>query len=267
MYKIIYSIGKKLAKENPSGLHGREVIKKWIKQYSEQRYRFDVLDIGCGRGYDILNIAKILTERHKAYSIHSIEFDDYYILECAKKGILPIKFDIEKTTFPYEDGQFDVVIINQLAEHIKEIFFLFGEIHRILRMGGLLIVGVPNLASLQDRITLLLGHQPTCAKVLGAHVRGFTYHGFTSFIENDNLFELVGFAGSGALKIFPKLATAIFFKLIKIKEGCFCDVLKKNVFDTPYRIEGEKSIKSGKPFTKKIYETKPEVKRRELWEK
>ena len=46
------------------------------------------------------------------------------------------------------------------------------EFSRVLKVGGQIIVGLPNLAALHRRILLLLGKQPTCIRANGALSEG-----------------------------------------------------------------------------------------------
>jgi len=101
--------------------------------------------------------------------------------------------------------------------------------------GGLVIVGVPNLASLHNRIMLLLGEQPSCIEVLSSHVRGFTAPSFKRFIETDGYFNVLETRGSNFYpfpssvskylsKLFPTLSVGIFFLIKrKNKNGKFFD--------------------------------------------
>jgi SAM-dependent methyltransferase len=138
-----------------------------------------------------------------------------------ERGIDVSTVDIEHEPLPYTAGFFDVIIINQVIEHIKEIFFVFSEISRVVKTNGLVVVGVPNLAAWHDRLAILLGEQPTCLKTLGPHVRGFTVPSFRKFIECDGYFKFSAFKGSGFYpfpavcsrmlsRLFPSLATSVF---------------------------------------------------------
>ena len=49
------------------------------------------------------------------------------------------KVDIEVEKFPSVDASFDVVVCNQVFEHLKNIFVPLTEIWRVLRIGGLLV--------------------------------------------------------------------------------------------------------------------------------
>lgn len=125
--------------------------------------------------------------------------------------------DIETEPFPFEAERFDLVICNQVFEHLKNVFHPLDEIYRVLRVGGMLIFSVPNLASAHNRVLLGLGRQPTSIRVIGPHVRGFTHRETVRFLTRGGLFKLadvtaVGFyplpsrAGDWLARRLPDLA-------------------------------------------------------------
>jgi len=85
-----------------------------------------------------------------------------------------VRRKIKRDMLPFADGSVDGVILNQILEHAKEIFWILGESSHVLRIGGSLIIGVPNLAAWQNRVVLLLGRQPRSIRPHPAHLRGFT---------------------------------------------------------------------------------------------
>jgi methionine biosynthesis protein MetW len=105
-----------------------------------------VLDLGCGNG-DLL----YLLAREKGAKVQGIEVNDMAIYECVKKGLSVFHGDIESGLAEYPDGSFDYVILNQSLQEVKKIDWL---IHEALRIGGKIIVGFPNFASIQARIML-----------------------------------------------------------------------------------------------------------------
>ena len=136
--------------------------------------------------------------------------------------------NIECEKLPFENETVDIVIVNQILEHCKEVFWIFHEISRVLKVNGVVIIGVPNLASLHNRILLLLGKQPSCININSAHIRGFTYYGTNSFLNQNfpNGYQLKMFNGSNFYPfpfyvseilswLFPKLSVGIFFKYEK----------------------------------------------------
>jgi predicted SAM-dependent methyltransferase len=79
--------------------------------------------------------------------------------------------DIECDRFPFADETVDLVVANQILEHVNEIFWVLHECARVLRLGGILVIGVPNLASFHNRVLLAAGRQPTSLINASAHVR------------------------------------------------------------------------------------------------
>ncbi len=63
-------------------------------------------------------------------------------------------FDAEKDRFPYQDEYFSTVVCGELIEHLfEDPMHLMGEVNRILKPGGHLVLTTPNVAALRH-----LGH-------------------------------------------------------------------------------------------------------------
>ena len=69
--------------------------------------------------------------------------------------------NIENDSLPFPNGSVDVLILNQVLEHTKEILWIFHETTSALRVGGKVILGAPNLAAGHNRILLVFGKQPS----------------------------------------------------------------------------------------------------------
>lgn len=149
--------------------YGRHLIGKYLASASHDSMNV-VLDLGAGRGSDLL----LARDHNPACQLHAIEVHPEYQKELRRKGIVVHPMNIERDRFPFRNGSVDVVMANQILEHLKEIFWVLHEATRVLRIGGQLIIGVPNLASLHNRLLLALGKQPTCLQNRSAHVRGYT---------------------------------------------------------------------------------------------
>ncbi len=96
------------------------------------------------------------------------------IATLESKGVVTFSHNLETDEFPFEDNSIDVVSANQILEHTKEIFWIFHKVTRTLKIGGHFVVAVPNLASLHNRLLLLLGKQPASVQNDSAHIRGYT---------------------------------------------------------------------------------------------
>lgn len=244
---LIYKIGMSLKKNSGSLIYGRDIVQSWALEHIDktQGCNSSVLDIGCAKGDDLLGIKSKVTGNVSMYGLET--YEPYRII-AAENGIHVSAFDLEEERMPFENSTFDVIILNQILEHTKELFFIFDELSRVLKPDGILIIGVPNLAAWHDRLMLLLGEQPTGMKVLGPHVRGFTKNGFIMFIEAAACFKVKSVKGAGFLPfpiplakllatIFPSFASSLFFKVIRQPSTkTFADVVKERMFETNYRL-------------------------------
>jgi SAM-dependent methyltransferase len=70
-------------------------------------------------------------------------------------------FDAEKDRFPYEDEYFSTVVCGELIEHLfQDPMHLMGEVNRILKPGGHLVLTTPNVAALRGISAILQGYHP-----------------------------------------------------------------------------------------------------------
>ncbi len=204
--------------------YGRHIIEEFLREASPFR---TVLDIGAGRGDDLLLAGRINPEAE----LCAIEVCPEYSRDLSGRNIKVHSVDIERDVFPFPDARVDVVVMNQVLEHTKEIFWIFHEVSRILALSGKVIIGVPNLAALHNRILLLFGRQPSPLKSHSAHVRGFTRGDILRFVEScfPGGYRLKAFRGSNfypfppqvarpLAAMFPGMAWGIFFLLEKQKD-------------------------------------------------
>ncbi|WP_242927112.1 class I SAM-dependent methyltransferase [Pontibacter vulgaris] len=204
--------------------YGRNIIERYLA--SEGDRPKVILDLGAGQGADILIAQRV----NPSASLHAVECYGPYIEILNSKGIQVHSLNIESNPLPFDNESVDVVIANQILEHTKEIFWIFHEVTRVLKTGGKFIIGVPNLASLHNRIILLFGMQPTSLKNNSAHVRGYTLPDLKKFVHTcfPEGYKLSNFAGSNFYpfppviarplsSLFPSMAWAIFLMLQKNK--------------------------------------------------
>jgi len=185
----------------------RELAHKWIRAEKEgarthkavlrllrtARGAGSLLDVGCGSGAKAVEYAALLgipSER-----VSGIEPQGNYADQADKK-FRTYRVDIETGPFPVPDESFDLVVCNQVLEHLKNIFRPLGEMDRVVKTGGFLLIGVPNMAGFYNRMLLLLGRQPLSSAIDGPHVRGFAHVSFSEFLARNHNFELVASGGS-----------------------------------------------------------------------
>ena len=186
-----------------------------------------VVDLGAGSGRD-LGIVKRL---HPEARLIAVEAGKEYASNLVGKADTIYVANIERDRLPLADGQADLIIANQVLEHTKEIFWIFHEVSRSLKVGGHFLFGVPNICSLHNRLLLLIGKQPTQHKVCSAHVRPFSKDDTLAFLNAcfPGGYDLTAFRGSQFYPFplqmarfladaIPTFAFTIFFMIRKMKE-------------------------------------------------
>lgn len=67
-------------------------------------------------------------------------------------------FDIEKKRFPFDDGEFDLVLCCEILEHLTtDPLAALREIKRVLRKDGVLVVTTPNVNRLENVVKMVAG--------------------------------------------------------------------------------------------------------------
>lgn len=250
----------KRLKDRTFNLHfASDHIARWCKEYAagSPARPIRILDIGLGSARDLLNVRAACGKTRLA--LFGIEAQEIYLQYARDNGITTFSLNIEEQSLPVDDGFFDIIICNHVVEHTKEIYWIFAEVARTLKPGGLAIIGCPNLASWHNRLALLFGQEPPCMKLLGPHVRGITRPGFRSMIEHGGYFKLIKYNGSnffpfpaGLNKLlagmFPTLCASHQFVIRRTgRAGSFLEVLDSGVpgiADTPY-YRGERAGNCG----------------------
>ena len=201
--------------------YGRHIIEYFAKQIKDYD---SVLDIGAGSGDDLMIYKKV----NPYANLYALEGYEPNIVKLESKGIKAYNHNLEIDKFPFNSESIDVVNANQVLEHTKEIFWIFHEVTRTLKVGGYFVLGVPNLASLHNRILLLFGKQPTSIQNNSAHVRCFTKSDLLQFLNIWGGYKVIYFKGSNfypfppilakpLARLLPNMAWSIFFLLKKIK--------------------------------------------------
>ena len=163
-----------------------------------------LLDVGCWDGSTTIEYAGVA---HGARAF-GIEVFQGPAAQAAQRGVSVAVMDLERDRFPWPDQSMDLVVCNQVFEHLKNVWLPMSEIARVLRVGGHLLFSVPNLASLHNRALLALGQQPTSIRTFGPHVRGFTLGQVKELLGADGVFRIRRIAAVGFYPLSAKWARA-----------------------------------------------------------
>lgn len=190
-----------------------------------QDRKLRVLDLGCGAGTP----TKTVMGDQARYLVTGADLSRQaltkYVQDTQRSGV-----ELDAQRLPFASGSFDVVVSDDVIEHLVDTDAYAREISRVLRDGGWLFLSTPNLAAWFNRIGLLFGFQPAFSevsfeKIFGrpgddvvGHLRLFTsrstrefltYHGFTVVDARGARFDALPMVArplDGLLSRFPSLA-------------------------------------------------------------
>jgi SAM-dependent methyltransferase len=131
----------------------------WVREEAKRRSlellaRFGakgrLLCVGCGDGVEI-GIARQLGWDPDGYDV-----DPDVTAEVARKyGVVMHSGDF--FSIAAADGSYDAVFMDQVLEHLKNPGDYLRKVNALLRPGGVLVLGLPNIGSFSNRLKTLAG--------------------------------------------------------------------------------------------------------------
>ncbi|PIU24106.1 hypothetical protein COT12_02825 [Candidatus Berkelbacteria bacterium CG08_land_8_20_14_0_20_39_8] len=137
-----------------------------IIEYGKIKTKDSVLEIGCGLG--------VLLSKIDAKRKVGLESNEFSVNSCKKKG-LNVRQHSNVYKLPFKKSEFDVVIMNEVIEHIPNPPAAVEEAARVLSKKGKLIITTPNKSFLVKNLA-----ETHCSEM--------------TFSELKNLLEENGFA-------------------------------------------------------------------------
>jgi 2-polyprenyl-3-methyl-5-hydroxy-6-metoxy-1,4-benzoquinol methylase len=189
----------------------RQLRRKRIEKYKRTGR---ILDIGCGRGV-FLDVM-----RKHGWKVAGTEYNKETAESINKNyNINIVTGDPGDWGFPPES--FDVVTMNHVLEHMSAPESAIGECSRLLEKGGLLVVAVPNITSLQSA----MGKHLWFHLDIPYHLYHFSEEGLASLLEkyNFNLLKIRRFD----LEYNPFGWLQTLFNLTGIRKNFLYNILKK----------------------------------------
>jgi len=115
-----------------------------------------VLDLGCSPGH--LGMALLRC----GFDVHGLDLNELWLQKYAPGWAEKLQVrhaDIERERIPDNDASYDVVMFTEVLEHIAvtDPQVILGDIHRVLRIGGRLILSTPNVANVGNILALARG--------------------------------------------------------------------------------------------------------------
>ena len=202
-------------------------LKQWVEQYySEHRMRLAVdlevisqrapdnskiLEIGCSPY--ILTTALI----RAGFNITGIDLNPEYFQETIEKvGIRVKKCDVEKDSLPFGEEEFDIVIFNEIFEHLRiNPIFTIGEIHRVTKLSGTLFLSTPNLRSFEGISNLLFKSSgyALCGEIFDEYQKQHN-EGFVGHVREYAPGDVINYLENGGFKTSELLFRGVNFNSI-----------------------------------------------------
>lgn len=114
-----------------------------------------LLDCGCREGVNTADIAQIV----RAQKVIGLDYNLKALRQLSARGIIPLRADLN-ICIPLRSESIDVIIATDVLEHLVNPFTFVGEMYRVLKPGGYVVLDTPNLASWHNIFALLIGFQP-----------------------------------------------------------------------------------------------------------
>jgi methionine biosynthesis protein MetW len=166
-----------------------------------------VLDVGCGNGGFILKIKDLFNELIGIDIIN--RWDSKKELNSISKtdNIKFMSHDLNLRMDMFKDEEFDTVVSLSVIEQIYDLYNLLNELKRISKKDSVLIITVPNIAYIKNRLRLLFGKIPCSSSIPFKYwpefgwdsgvIHYFTIGTLVKLFENIG-FEIIEISGCGA---------------------------------------------------------------------
>lgn len=103
-----------------------------------------ILDIGCAAG----GFLKYL--HNKGYkNLNGVDVSKSYVQANANQNEYKVKYGTAEA-LPFKDGTFDLVMMDQVLEHVVDPNNVFNEVNRVLKENGVFCISVPDAERYKD---------------------------------------------------------------------------------------------------------------------
>lgn len=135
-----------------------------------------ILDAGCGEGLLLEKLMRRFPDR----DVRGVDVSLENVRICTEHRLPAQEGDI--SSLPFEADSFDVVFFIEVVEHLEDPQRAFGELNRVLRQGGRLVVLFPNdVAFMVARILMLMFKE---ARYDPGHLRQWTPRAMRGILES-----------------------------------------------------------------------------------
>lgn len=191
---------------NPSVYSPNNIIPRLINANSS------VLDVGCGPGI----LGKVLKKQKKNCICDGVDINKSFLKQAKRYYRNLYCFDLDQD-FSFGRAKYDFIIFADILEHLKRPDLVLRAFKKYLKRNGKIIISLPNIARLENRLSLLLGkfNYQECGIMYRDHLRFFTLKTGRELIEEAG-FEVVKTLPTGFGAMIKILSTLTSFQFIHV---------------------------------------------------
>ena len=119
-------------------LKRKQYVESVLAHYGTEQTIHTLLDLGCGDG------ANFSWLKPHTKNLYGSDYNITRLLRAQRRNIAQEVVLADVTDYGAKDEAFDVIFFNHVLEHIPEDERALHEVFRILKKGGICILGVPN---------------------------------------------------------------------------------------------------------------------------
>ncbi|MDD5061968.1 MAG: methyltransferase domain-containing protein [Candidatus Marinimicrobia bacterium] len=135
---MLFSLWRRRKKEN--------LLLKAILRVFENEPRGRVLDFGAAQGMYSIELHRM------GFDVVGVDVTEGF----QHKDLMKFVKLEGQGALPFQDDSFDLVLMAEVIEHLKDPYGLIKELGRILKKGGKIILSTPNILNLKSRFRYLI---------------------------------------------------------------------------------------------------------------
>ncbi|MBI3037323.1 class I SAM-dependent methyltransferase [Candidatus Woesearchaeota archaeon] len=183
-----------------------------------------LVDAGCWDGSNTVSYGRAVG----AAGMIGLDVVEAAASKARERGVKVIICDLNGK-IPLKPAMADVVVANHVIEHLYNVGGFLGELYRILKPGGYIILGTPNLASWHNIFALLMGRQPYSGPTVqfSAAKASDADSDFSSEMKREKSLRLLSGIGTGA---DAKTAEGALGHIVVLTYNCLVKLLESRGF-------------------------------------
>ncbi|MBL7197629.1 MAG: class I SAM-dependent methyltransferase [Candidatus Omnitrophica bacterium] len=127
------------------------IVKELLSLYVKVGVK--ILDIGC---YDA-PLLDVLKKSIKSVDYTGVDADKVALEVALLRGAKVMNVNFELEDLPFDNNSFDIVIMTEILEHLRDPEKLIKKAKDILKSDGLIVISLPNECTLYHRLKVLCG--------------------------------------------------------------------------------------------------------------